>query len=111
MPWQRATSQTTIWQCHLYRYHQSPTRSHSKQTTLTACADRVSPQTYESVQAKEFYLGFLERLRKQYVAERVKDGVFGAMMEVSLVNDVGSLCSCIMYLCSILVQVLNHMQH
>lgn len=40
------------------------------------------------VQAKDFYLEFLERLRSEYVAERVKDGVFGAMMDVSLVNDV-----------------------
>ena len=40
------------------------------------------------VQAKDFYLEFLERLRSEYVADRVKDGVFGAMMHVSLVNDV-----------------------
>ena len=77
---------------------------------MNACVVYVFPQTHESVQAKEFYLEFLERLRKQYVAERVKDGVFGAMMDVSLVNDVGSLCSCIMYLCSTLAQVLIHMQ-
>ena len=41
-----------------------------------------------SVQAKVYYLGFLERLRSEYVAERVQDGIFGAMMDVSLVNDV-----------------------
>lgn len=28
------------------------------------------------------------RLRSEYVADRVKDGIFGAMMDVSLVNDV-----------------------
>ena len=40
------------------------------------------------MQAKDFYLEFLERLRGEYVADRVKDGIFGAMMDVSLVNDV-----------------------
>jgi len=40
------------------------------------------------VQAKDFYTEFLERLRKEYVADRVKDGIFGAMMDVLLINDV-----------------------
>jgi len=40
------------------------------------------------VQARDFYTEFLERLRKEYVADRVKDGIFGAMMDVSLTNDV-----------------------
>ena len=30
----------------------------------------------------------MERVRRDYVAERVKDGMFGAMMSVALVNDV-----------------------
>lgn len=38
-------------------------------------------------QAKEFYGAFVENVRSQYVADRVKDGVFGAMMNVALVND------------------------
>lgn len=44
------------------------------------------------MQAKEVYLEFLDRVRKEYSADRVKDGVFGAMMEVSLVNDVSVHC-------------------
>ena len=42
------------------------------------------------LQAKDFYLSFLERVQREYVAERVKDGIFGAMMEVSLINDVSA---------------------
>lgn len=41
-----------------------------------------------NAQAKDFYSQFLERVRRDYQAVRVKDGVFGAMMDVSLVNDV-----------------------
>jgi D-tyrosyl-tRNA(Tyr) deacylase len=37
--------------------------------------------------AREFYSGFLDRLRQQYNNSKVKDGVFGAMMQVELVND------------------------
>jgi len=40
------------------------------------------------VQAQEAYSDFVGRVRKNYVADRVKDGVFGAMMDVQLVNDV-----------------------
>lgn len=34
------------------------------------------------------YAKFVERVKKCYVEERVKDGVFGAMMDVQLTNDV-----------------------
>ena len=37
--------------------------------------------------AKELYDLFLSKISAQYVPNRVKDGVFQAMMEVSLVND------------------------
>jgi D-tyrosyl-tRNA(Tyr) deacylase len=40
------------------------------------------------MQAKDFYQEFVERVRRDFVADRVKDGIFGAMMNVSLVNDV-----------------------
>jgi D-tyrosyl-tRNA(Tyr) deacylase len=39
------------------------------------------------VAAREFYSSFIDRLRQQYNPEKVKDGVFGAMMQVELVND------------------------
>ena len=37
--------------------------------------------------AGEAYAAFVQRLGRAYAPERVKDGVFGAMMEVELVND------------------------
>lgn len=37
--------------------------------------------------AKDFYEHFVAGVRAEYAADRVKDGVFGAMMDVSLVND------------------------
>ena len=38
--------------------------------------------------AQEFYSSFLARLRRQaHDPEKIKDGVFGAMMQVELVND------------------------
>ena len=39
------------------------------------------------LQARPFYEQFLERLRRDYAAGQVSDGVFGAMMSVALVND------------------------
>lgn len=38
-------------------------------------------------EAKEAYASFVERIRRDYEANKVKDGIFGAMMNVSLVND------------------------
>ena len=37
--------------------------------------------------ARRLYHYFLEKVKAGYVAERVKDGKFQAMMEVALVND------------------------
>ena len=41
-----------------------------------------------TLQAKEFYGNFVKSLRQQYSPQKVHDGRFGAMMDVSLVNDV-----------------------
>ncbi|KAL7565262.1 hypothetical protein ACA910_014556 [Epithemia clementina (nom. ined.)] len=41
----------------------------------------------KSQPARELYSQFFDMVREAYVGERVKDGVFGAMMDVSLVND------------------------
>ncbi|KAI5922756.1 D-Tyr tRNAtyr deacylase-like domain-containing protein [Camillea tinctor] len=38
-------------------------------------------------EAKRLYQYFFEKVQQSYVAERVKNGVFQAMMEVALVND------------------------
>ncbi|RQM16431.1 hypothetical protein DD237_003359 [Peronospora effusa] len=37
--------------------------------------------------AKEFYEAFCDRVRREYVADKVAEGKFGAYMEVSIVND------------------------
>ncbi|CAK9327483.1 unnamed protein product [Citrullus colocynthis] len=37
--------------------------------------------------AKPFYASVVERLGKSYCPDAIKDGVFGAMMKVNLVND------------------------
>jgi len=37
--------------------------------------------------AKDQYQQFVERVRAAYEGDRVKDGVFGAMMDVELIND------------------------
>ncbi|KAG0568622.1 hypothetical protein KC19_6G034000 [Ceratodon purpureus] len=37
--------------------------------------------------AKPFYESLVQRVRKAYKPDAVKDGVFGAMMQVHLVND------------------------
>ncbi|GMH33116.1 hypothetical protein BSKO_00950 [Bryopsis sp. KO-2023] len=38
-------------------------------------------------EAREFYEAFVERVRLGYSKDKVKDGIFGAMMNVGLVND------------------------
>ncbi len=38
-------------------------------------------------EAKELYHHFYKKVQEGYSADRVKDGVFQAMMEVALVND------------------------
>lgn len=37
--------------------------------------------------SKEFYLDFLSELRKNYCEDKIKDGQFGAMMQVVIQND------------------------
>lgn len=41
----------------------------------------------KSEPAREMYSQFLEMLKKNYQEDKIKDGVFGAMMDVALVND------------------------
>jgi D-aminoacyl-tRNA deacylase len=44
--------------------------------------------------AKELFDSFCSRVRRDHDAEKVAEGVFGAMMEVALVND-GPVTMCI----------------
>ncbi|KAJ3005451.1 UNVERIFIED_CONTAM: D-tyrosyl-tRNA(Tyr) deacylase [Siphonaria sp. JEL0065] len=41
----------------------------------------------KSTDSFPFYVSFLERLKALHDAEKVKDGEFGAMMDVGIVND------------------------
>jgi D-aminoacyl-tRNA deacylase len=41
----------------------------------------------KAIPAQEMYNSFLDMLRSNYEPDKIKDGVFGAMMDVSLVND------------------------
>jgi D-Tyr-tRNAtyr deacylase len=45
------------------------------------------------MQARQLYADFLQHLRASYVAGRVFDGEFGAMMDVALVNDGPVTCA------------------
>ena len=40
-----------------------------------------------SEQSKDFYVKFLNSLKKSYKSEKVKDGQFGAYMSVNILND------------------------
>jgi D-aminoacyl-tRNA deacylase len=41
----------------------------------------------KSDQSKEFYDNFLRKLRAGYEEDKIKDGEFGAMMDVKIIND------------------------
>ena len=41
----------------------------------------------KSEQASAMYSQFLEMLKQAYEEDKIKDGQFGAMMDVALVND------------------------
>ncbi|KAH7350784.1 deacylase [Rhexocercosporidium sp. MPI-PUGE-AT-0058] len=61
------------------------------QFTLLASTKKGSKPDFHGAlggeQAKELYQLFFSKVQQGYKAERVKDGVFQAMMEVALVND------------------------
>lgn len=38
-------------------------------------------------EARTMYTAFLDKMRSVYAEDKVKDGIFGAMMQVELVND------------------------
>ncbi|VDB82862.1 unnamed protein product [Peniophora sp. CBMAI 1063] len=40
-----------------------------------------------STQSRELYATFLQNMKDQYLADRIQDGKFGAMMNVSLTNE------------------------
>jgi D-aminoacyl-tRNA deacylase len=44
-------------------------------------------EAMKAVPAQELYSEFVDKVKGAYASDKVKDGVFGAMMEVALVND------------------------
>jgi len=44
-------------------------------------------QSASGVEAKELYRSFFKKVQDLYEPEKVKDGIFAAMMDVTLVND------------------------
>lgn len=60
------------------------------QFTLHAQVQKNKPSFHAAAgtePARAIYQRFLDRLRAQYQADRIKDGRFAAMMQVELVND------------------------
>ncbi|KAF2726270.1 putative aminoacyl-tRNA hydrolase [Polychaeton citri CBS 116435] len=60
------------------------------QFTLLASTKKGNPSFHRSAdpaKGKELYDHFIGKVRESYVGDRVKDGVFQAMMDVGLVND------------------------
>jgi D-tyrosyl-tRNA(Tyr) deacylase len=76
------------------------TKSVSQFTLLASTKKGSKPNFHGAMggdQARELYHRFVQKVQEAYQIERVKDGVFQAMMEVSLIND-GPVCSCAMVL-------------
>ncbi|VDN07054.1 unnamed protein product [Thelazia callipaeda] len=44
-------------------------------------------RSMDPLKSQQFYQSFLEQLKKAYTPERIKDGRFGAMMNVQIEND------------------------
>ncbi|OCF36545.1 D-tyrosyl-tRNA(Tyr) deacylase [Kwoniella heveanensis BCC8398] len=60
------------------------------QFTLLAGFKGSKPDFHESmstIPSKAYYASFLEEIKKAYHPSKIKDGEFGAMMQVSLTND------------------------
>ncbi|KAF8517503.1 D-tyrosyl-tRNA deacylase, partial [Hysterangium stoloniferum] len=60
------------------------------QFTLLANTTKDKPDFHRamsSAQAMDMYTNFLKRMGDMYHSDRIKDGKFGAMMNVSLTND------------------------
>ena len=62
----------------------------SQFTLLASTKKGNKPDFHRSasgVKAKELYRSFFKKVQDLYEPEKVKDGIFAAMMDVTLVND------------------------
>ena len=62
----------------------------SQFTLYGTCSKGTKPDFHRAMdpeRARAFFAEFEAGVRSSYVADRVKSGVFGAMMDVALVND------------------------
>jgi D-tyrosyl-tRNA(Tyr) deacylase len=62
----------------------------SQFTLLASTKKGNKPDFHQSaggIKAKTFYQSFFKQLQDQHGPDRVKDGLFAAMMDVALVND------------------------
>lgn len=80
----------------LYSHHPSV----SQFTLLASMKKGNKPSFHQSasgLKAKELYQAFFKNVQDSYKADKVKDGLFAAMMDVALVNDgpVGLDYSCL----------------
>ncbi|WFD07582.1 D-tyrosyl-tRNA(Tyr) deacylase [Malassezia vespertilionis] len=60
------------------------------QFTLHAKLKGTRPDFHAAMggeQARVFYDAILSKLQKEYIADKIQDGEFGAMMDVALIND------------------------
>jgi len=60
------------------------------QFTLYGSLSKDKPSFHNAMRAnesREMYLTFLNRLKQEYIEDRIKDGVFGEKMIVNIVND------------------------
>lgn len=62
----------------------------SQFTLLASTKKGNKPDFHKSAngeKARELYTAFFQKVQELYVKDKVKDGIFQAMMDVALVND------------------------